>query len=106
MDDYDNNYDDYCPGRWGQVTYGGISDKWDKNAGSMSHKELAEILRSYHPDEKEELKLRVRDLELEVHRLRAKAKKKEEEFKEFRKLRKAIKADSINTKMARLVKRI
>lgn len=96
--------DDYIS-RWGRVVYGGDSDIWGSE-GPMTLEEIQRTVRTSHPNEKEELKLRVRDLEHEIHRLREKAKKKEKEFKEFRKLRKAIKADSVNIRMARLVKRI
>ena len=53
---------------WGRVTYGGISDRWSESAGSMSHKEVTEILKSsYIADENKEL-----NFQWDVATLRAK----------------------------------
>jgi len=92
---------------WGTdpYTYRCVSGRWE-GRDRLNYEEIDAIVKSCRIESNEGLKARIEELESEVTNLRIKAKKKEEEFKEFRKIHKAIKADSINTKLARLVKRI
>ena len=95
-----NDDDDWGMDPW---TYGGLADRWG-SGDRLSYEEIDAVVKSCRKESNEGLKARIRELEIEVMNLRSKAKKKEVEFKEFRKIRKAIKADSVNTRMARLVK--